>query len=384
MQIETLTFAHAEGWSTQPFPPLDSPETLVLVFASPDFRDDPGPIAELRAAFPRSCVVGCSSAGEICGGRVADRSLSVAIARLEHSRLAVARAGVERPEQSRAAGGRLADELAADDLRAVLVLSDGVTVNGSELVRGINERVGPGVTVTGGMAGDGTRFERTWVLDTEGPREGMVTAVGLYGERLRIGHGSRGGWICFGPERLVTRSQGNVLYELDGQPALDLYRTYLGELAAELPASALRFPLAVRESRRAEKLLVRTILSIDEAQRSMTFAGDVREGCYVQLMRANFERLVDGASEAADETGLTARGGAGGELADTLAIAISCVGRRMLLGERTEEELEATLAALPARTSQVGFYSYGEMAPFREGPCEMHNQTMTLTTLSES
>lgn len=382
MQLETLTYTREGGWSTRPFPPLDSARTLVLVFASPGFQDDPRALAELRAAYPEACVVGCSSAGEIAGERVADESLSVAVARLEHSRLRLASARVEQQGESFDAGRRLAAELAGDDLRAVLLLSDGVTVNGSELVRGINHGVGPNVAVTGGMAGDGTRFERTWVLGPGGPDTGLVTAVGLYGARLRVGHGSRGGWVCFGPERLVTRSQGSVLYELDGRPALDLYRTYLGEMAAELPAAALHFPLAVREERRAEKMLVRTILSIDENERSMTFAGDVREGSYVQLMRSNFERLVDGASEAAEETCRTSK--AGGELADTLAIAISCVGRRMILGERTEEELEATLAALPARTRQVGFYSYGEMAPFRDGPCEMHNQTMTLTTLSES
>jgi len=306
----------------------------------------------------------------------------VAIAKLEHSEIELARARVDSPERSHAAGSDLAQTLMRDDLRAILVLSDGVTVNGSELVRGINESVGPNVTVTGGMAGDGTRFERTWVLGPDGPNAGLVTAVGLYGDRLRIGHGSRGGWTCFGPERLITRSRGNVLYELDGQPALDLYRTYLGEMAAELPASALRFPLAVREKRRDEKVLVRTILSVDENEKTMTFAGDVREGSYAQLMRANFERLVDGASEAASETCRTSH--SGGELADTLAIAISCVGRRMILGERVEDELEATLAALPKGARQVGFYSYGEIAPFDRGPCDLHNQTMTLTTLSES
>jgi hypothetical protein len=382
MQLETLTYAPPQGWSMRPFPALDSESTLVLVFAARGFDADAQTLNELRAAYPRSRIVGCSSAGEIAGARVHDGSLSVAVARLEHSSLEIARARVPAAEASHAAGVELARTLARDDLRAVLVLSDGVTVNGSELVRGINGGVGPEVTVTGGMAGDGTRFQSTWVLGPNGPDTGLVTAVGLYGERLRIGHGSRGGWICFGPERLITRSAGNVLYELDGQPALELYRSYLGEMAEGLPATALHFPLAVREKRRDEKVLVRTILGIDEAAHSMTFAGDVREGCHAQLMRANFERLVDGAGEAAVATTRTAR--AGEELAATLAIAISCVGRRMILGERVEDELEATLAALPKGARQVGFYSYGEIAPYHMGPCDLHNQTMTLTTISES
>lgn len=382
MQLETLTYSRPEGWSMRPFPALDSPDTLVMAFAARGFDADASALRELRAAYPSSRIVGCSSAGEIAGARVQDESLSVAVARLEHSKLELARARVPDASASHAAGVELARALARDDLRAVLVLSDGVKVNGSELVRGINSGVGPSVIVTGGLAGDGTRFERTWVLGPDGPDAGLVTAVGLYGARLRIGHGSRGGWNCFGPERLITRSKGNVLYELDGQPALELYRSYLGDMAAGLPAAALHFPLAVREKRRDEKVLVRTILGIDEATQSMTFAGDVHEGCYAQLMRANFERLVDGASEAAAETCRTAN--AGEELAATLAIAISCVGRRMILGERVEDELEATLAALPKGSRQVGFYSYGEIAPFHTGFCDLHNQTMTLTTISES
>ena len=208
------------------------------------------------------------------------------------------------------------------------------------------------------------------------PHTNLVCAAGLYGERLSIGHGSRGGWDNFGPERLVTRAHANVLYELDGRPALELYKEYLGDLASGLPATGLLFPLALRTHADDDKSLVRTILAVDEATQSMTFAGDVPTGSLVRLMRANFDRLIDGASAAA---ALAARPDEG----ETLAIAISCVGRRLVLGERAEEEIEATLEALPAGTRQVGFYSYGEISPYGQGSCDLHNQTMTLTTIRE-
>ena len=220
------------------------------------------------------------------------------------------------------------------------------------------------------------------MLDERGPRSGYVTAVGLYGPRVKIGHGSKGGWDKFGPARRVTRAEHNVLYELDGRPALRLYKEYLGERAAELPASALLFPLAVSDSHGDSKVLVRTVLAVSEQDQSMTFAGDVPQGSVAQLMRANFERLIDGASSAAR--------GAGSSLVDLmgtneiLSIAISCVGRRLILGERTEEEIEAALHGLPAGTRQIGFYSYGEISPFASGACDLHNQTMTLTTISEA
>jgi hypothetical protein len=203
--------------------------------------------------------------------------------------------------------------------------------------------------------------------------------VGFAGDRVKIGHGSQGGWDRFGPERTVTRSEGNVLSELDGEPALDLYKRYLGDRASGLPATGLLFPLAIRRPDGDERQLVRTILAVDEAKKSLTFAGDVPTGWRAQLMQANFERLVGGAEEAATVT--ASRGGAGKE---TLAVAISCVGRRLVLGERTEEECEATLARLPAGTHQIGFYSYGELSPYVGGNCDLHNQTMTLTTITEA
>ena len=180
----------------------------------------------------------------------------------------------------------------------------------------------------------------------------------------------------FGPERLVTKSEGNVLYELDGQPALRLYKEYLGELASDLPASGLLFPLALR-SDGDDKELVRTILAVDDERESLTFAGEIPIGHRAKLMQASFERLLDGAEGAAEyaleRTSHNAR----------LSIAISCVGRRLVMGERAEDELEATLHVLPPGISQIGFYSYGEISPFLEGSCDLHNQTMTLTTIGE-
>jgi hypothetical protein len=286
-------------------------------------------------------------------------------------------APVADPGDSRDAGGRLAAALDAPGLRGVLVLSDGLAVNGSELAAGLRDGLPAGVQVTGGLAGDGERFTSTWVLCDGEPRTRVVAAVGLYGDAVRLGHGSRGGWDRFGPERTVTRSAGNVLYELDGRPALALYKEYLGRRAAGLPATGLLFPLEVRTP--GGPGLVRTILAVDEEEQSLTFAGDLPQGAGAQLMRASLDRLVDGAEHAAAGAS-TAHDGDGGPV---LAISISCVGRRLVLGELCEDEVEASLAALPPGSSQVGFYSYGEIAPNGGVGCELHNQSMTITTLSE-
>jgi hypothetical protein len=249
----TVTYDATRGWNAALPGAMDGPQTLVLAFAASEFERDRAPLDELGAAFPRSLIVGCSTAGEIAGTRVHDASISVAVARFEHTRLKRALTEVSGAADSFQAGVRLAQQLAGDDLRAVYVLSDGLCVNGTPLVAGLAQHLPEGVSIAGGLAGDGSRFQHTWVLDHARPVSHHVCAVGLYGDRLRAGHGSDGGWSDFGPERRVTRSDGNVLYELDGKPALELYKTYLGDRASELPGSALLFPLSVASTRRASR-----------------------------------------------------------------------------------------------------------------------------------
>ncbi|MEW6741266.1 MAG: FIST N-terminal domain-containing protein [Planctomycetota bacterium] len=378
MRLETFAYDSRSGWSVAAFPPIDSQRTLIVVFAGSGFADAPDPIVQLSRAYPQAKMIGCSSSGEIFGTEISDDSLAVAVAAFDEVEVATVAARVASPDDSFAAGAQIASELADSSLHGVFVLSDGLCVNGSELVRGLNSALPESVVVTGGLAGDGDRFKRTWVLANRTPAPGMVTAAGLYGDSIAIGHGSKGGWDILGPERVVTRSHGNVLFELDGKPALALYREYLGERASGLPATGLLFPLAIRADDHDERHLVRTILAVDDADQSMVFAGDIPQGWRAQLMKANSERLIGGASDAA-AMARTSDDGHG----PRLGLAISCVGRRLVLGERSEEEIEATLEALPRGTQLIGFYSYGEISPFGSGWCDLHNQTMTLTTLGE-
>jgi hypothetical protein len=377
MHVQVLSWEEPGGWSGPLPADLDSASTLVLAFGSPPVEVAADLLDEVAKAFPTARLAGCSTAGEIVGERVGEGGLGLAVARFDHTRLRVATAPIASPEGSRAAGLALAEELSEPDLRAILVLSDGLRLNGTALLRAMNEQLSPEVVVTGGLAGDGDRFSSTWVVADTGPVSGQVTAVGLYGDRVSVGHGSQGGWDPFGVERVVTRSSGTVLYELDGEPALELYRTYLGDRAAGLPATALLFPLALRTS--VGDSVVRTVLSVDDDEQSMRFAGDIPQGATVQLMRANFDRLVEGAHQAGR---LARRDQDPGR--PCLAVAISCVGRRLVLGERTEEEVDAVLEGLPQGAELIGFYSYGEISPSASGQCDLHNQTMTLTTIVET
>jgi hypothetical protein len=353
---------------------------LVIVFAATSLLRDGNCVARARTLYPDARVVGCSTAGEICGPRVLEDSATATALDFDHSRVAAARVRLsDTGGDSAQAGRQLARALDKNGLVHVLVLSDGLGVNGSELAKGMAGELPPGVAITGGLSGDGAAFKETLVSLDQETAPGLIAAVGFYGERLRVGYGSAGGWQPFGPERQVTRAKGNVLYELDGRNALALYKTYLGAHAAALPASGLLFPLALKEATGATGV-VRTLLGVNESDQSMTFAGDLPEGAAVRFMRAGSEALVEGAVGAAR----TARPGHDSPQ-PALGILVSCVGRKLVLKQRTEEEVEGVQNVFGPAAALTGFYSYGELCPFGPGkPCELHNQTMTVTTFSEN
>lgn len=377
MRIEQRKWTSAGGWEHGSGEPA-ADAGLVLLFGDTAQMDRPGHWAEARARYPAARLVGCSTAGEICGTRVLDGSVvSTAIA-FEDTTVRVERVSLREVTDSRAAGEYLGTRMAGDGLVHVVVLSDGLQVNGSDLVRGLAGALPRGVGVSGGLSADGPRFGRTLVGVDGEVGEGLVAAIGFHGRRLRVGCGSLGGWDPFGPERVITRSRGNVLYELDGRSALELYRRYLGDHAADLPASGLLFPLSLRTGP-GETPVVRTILAVNDAEQSMTFAGDMPEGAHARLMKANFERLIDGATGAA-RTSYEAIG----TRPPGLALLISCVGRKLILKQRIEEEVESVREVLGDAAVLAGFYSYGEISPFSASTrCELHNQTMTITTFSE-
>jgi hypothetical protein len=378
MQIEQTQWTQGKGWKPAPPGRLGAGAHLVLLFGGTDVLKEQHHLDELTQAYPNAHLLGCSTAGEICDIEVFDNSLVATAIQFADTHIQGARLKLDDGASDFEAGKLLAQQLDKEGLNHVFVLSDGVHVNGSELVAGLAHHLPAHVTITGGMAGDGARFRETLVLWDSPAEKDVIAVLGLYGDRLRVGYGSLGGWDPFGPERLITRSQRNVLYELDGKSALELYKTYLGEHAQGLPATGLLFPLSLR-SQGGDAPVVRTILAVCEEEQSMTFAGDMPQGAYARFMKANVDRLVDGAAGAA-QTSYEAIGSSSPDL----AVLVSCVGRKLVLKQRIEEEVESVRDVLGDRTVLTGFYSYGEISPFTPGAkCALHNQTMTITTFSE-
>jgi hypothetical protein len=377
MRAASLYWTKDAGWNAKE----GGGAALVLYFGARASLADGARFHELQKMFPDAHIVGCSTGGQIRNNDVSDDEVVAVALGFDTTKVRIASGTVSTSDQSRGCGATIGRELSGDGLAGVFVLSDGLNVNGSELVAGITDAIGRDIPLSGGLAGDGSQFSETLVGANCAPRNHIVVAIGFYGDAIRFGHGSAGGWDVFGPRRRISRASGNVLFDLDGTPALDLYERYLGDEAAGLPGTALLFPLQVSDPNNPETTLVRTVLAIDRDKRSMTFAGDMPEGWSAQLMRGNFAHLAAGAADAARQ----ANDGTGTIGEDRgVALLVSCIGRRLLMGQHITEEVEAAGAVLGDHIARLGFYSYGEIAPHAlSGFCDLHNQTMTVTTITE-
>lgn len=350
---------------------------LIMLFVSPEFLEIEQLVQSLNKDYPTSSITGCSTSGEISDVNVYDNSVSLNAIKFDSTSVSIVSVSLSDYDSSYEVGKNVSDSLASEDLKHILIFSDGIKVNGAELVRGLTQNTDTKISITGGLAGDGDRFGRTFTILNGEIDEGRILGIGLYGKNLKVGYSSKGGWDSFGLERLVTRATTNILYELDGKPALDTYKSFLGDKANDLPGSGLLFPISLRTGE-DQKPVVRTILGVNEAEKSLTFAGDIPEGSYVRMMKANVDRLINGAEDSAVDCMEVL-----GKDAE-FALLISCVGRRLVLKQIVEEEVEVVREVLGEKPVITGFYSYGELAPFGKfNPCQLHNQTMTITTFSE-
>jgi len=373
MKATQIHWTENSGWKNHG-PDLSNPQ-LIVVTAGIDVVSKPFVYDDLRSKYPSANIVLLSTAGEIRGDMVFDNSVVANILEFEHTRVECKSFQLQDFANSYECGKAILSQCSSADLSHILLLSDGNLANGDQLIRGVNENLAPNVLVTGGLAGDAGRFSGTLVGCNGAPEIGKVVAVCFYGTRLHVRSSSKGGWDEFGPIRVITEAENNVLRTLDGQPALSIYKTFLGDKAKNLPGSALLFPLCIRKENGEN--LVRTILNIDHEKETMTFAGDVPVGSKVQFMMANFDRLIDGASDAAKATFES-------NIKPDWVFMVSCVGRKVVLAQRIDEELEGVVDTLGSDAVYGGFYSNGELAPVHQnGTCSLQNQTMTITTYTE-
>jgi len=376
--MQTQSYFYEENNWNAPFDEsLDSENTLIICFGSTRFEDIKDGFENLISTYKKSKIIGCSTAGEIYDDLVYESSLSVVIMKFEKSIIKICSKKCINSENSFEVGEKICNNLFNEELKSIFVLSDGLNINGSQITKGFN-KVSKNTIITGGLAGDGADFKKTWVLVDNKPVSNYITAVGLYGDNIHTAYANGGGWKKFGIDRMVTEAKNNILYKLDYEPALQVYKKYLGDKSENLPASGLLYPLMIKEEGYKESK-VRTILGINKQEQSITFAGDIPNGSEVMFMKATFDELVQGAKEAGDEIQRFDY-----KNKNATCIVVSCIGRKLIMGQKIEEELEAIKDILDDKINLIGYYSYGEISPLNDGTCDLHNQTVTLTLFWET
>jgi len=369
-------FTYNGVWDSSFDDSFDSTQTLVIVFSTYPAEALQEPLDDISTHFKNSIIIGASTSGNILLNELRENSLVVTVIKFASTTLQLVSNKIHSMQDSFKVGQELASQLHNKDLKDVFVLSNGLQTNGSKLTDGLNSILNKSITTSGALAGDDAKFESTYIIINNQTYEDYICAVGFYGENIHFETASKNGLDKFGVQRIVTNSKNNILYELDKQPALEIYKKYLGDKAKDLPSSGLYFPLAIKYP--SHKEIIRTILSVNHQENSITFAGDIPQGSTVSFMKANYDRLIDGANEAANELDFDKYKGE-----PLLCIAVSCIARKLVLKQRTEEELEAVFDVLPPNTLQVGMYSFGEISPTKTQCCQLHNQTMTLTAIWE-
>ncbi|MBT9315049.1 FIST signal transduction protein [Leptothoe spongobia] len=374
---ETLIYDLATGWSKS-FPNLDSENTLVAVFAAHEYCDSPEPLAELRNAFPQSKIIGCSTPVVVCDGALLEGAISVGIIRFKHTQIRLSYTSVQAFEESRTAGQYLGQQLADDDLKGVLIFADGVTTEATDLVQGLQEMLPPDVTIAGGLA-SGHTLDDTWMLCDGELKRFHACAVGFVGHTVELTRATGGGWRLIGTECKATRTSGRTLFELDGEPAKDVYHRQVGSnVGFGLRESSTRYPLTVRLPS-LEMQIVRDVNSVDEESGAIELAGDIPEGVMVQVMTTTEDEILDGVDEAIErmrsKTILPQK--------NALAVCVSCAGRRTVLLEKTSEEAALAYDGLGHGIHQIGMYAFGEISTTSSGPPHVHNETLTIGLIRE-
>jgi len=375
MLIDTLVYS--DKWKVEASAISDKEKaSLVFVFGDSNVIKEENVFNKLRKLYANAYIVGASSAGNILGVEINDSDVVATAVQFEKGSVKIATVDLTADSHVEEASEQLISQLDEDGLEHVFLLSDGLNINGSAIVRGINNAI-KNVAVTGGMAGDGNRFQETWVIPNAPARRSCIVAVGFYGDDFVVSSGCFAGWTGFGSEQLITKSSGNVLYELDNMPVLDFYQKYLGKYGEDMASSLLRFPFSIK-SRKDDPEIIRTPLTFDEKEKSITFVADVPEGFTARLMKPRIDMLIDGAKMAAEDINQFNENQA-------LGLIVSCTGRKSVMNELVEEELEIIEEVLGDNVQLAGFYSYGELAPFAEDlyTCQLHNQTMTVTAIYE-
>ena len=379
LQAETFSFTYKRdsGWSAD-FPDVDSAMTLVVVFADNASWEDRWALSELKHAFPNSIIVGCGASETVHNGKLLTDSISVGIIKFQSTEIKFASADLSDSADSQSAGRRIAEGLKHPNLKGVLLFTNGLVVEATDLVRGIQEDLPAGIPIAGGLASDRDLLH-CWVNANGELRDDAVCAVGLIGDKVELVCASGGGWAPASDRHVATKTLGKTLYEIDGQRAYDVLTERLEKKTSQISPWALDIANQTIALKFEGVDLVRSILGSDKQKGCLELAGDIPEGVEIEFMESTVDEIIDGVDEVAHGIRMKTVG-----LTDnSLSVVFGCVGRVCILGDRTSEEVSVLKAAIGENIAQVGMYGLGEILTTTCGYPQVHNLTMAAAVIRE-
>ncbi len=373
LRINQYTLNNGE-WKS-PLSHENHPQLALLFGSRKTLETNVGALTAFQATYPKAAVISISGAGNILSDSILDDNIVANSLAFEHTKIELSHTQFAGKTEEEVAD-YLIQSIPNEGLKNLLLFSCS-GINLERVIQRLNQTLKNSIPISGGAAGDDLQFQKTIIGIGDNLAYDRIVLIGLYGDKIQAKYGLHSGMDTFGPRRKITKCLGNIIFEIDHRPALDLYKDYLGDKASQLPASALHFPLNI-SSKSLDKPIVRSVQTVDEKAGSLVLFGQVEEGMTVQLMKTYQDNVISGGAESAKLAANAIDN-------QSFAIVVSCVGRRIILGPLTEEELTEAHEVLGPNTKMSGFYSYSELSPCNEsGQCLLHNQTITITTLFEA
>lgn len=253
-----------------------------------------------------------------------------------------------------------------------LTFPDSLTSNGVLILEGLKQTLGEDIPIIGGMAADDYTFEKTYqFFQTEVLNDSVP--VLLFSGNILFSHGVASGWTPISQRSRVTKVKGNVVYEIDGQRALDFYQHYLG--VERFASNYAIHALAVFEDQ--DHFYMRAPNGYDQESGTVTFFSDIPQQAIVQITDGTRENILSASKTSLKNAFADYPGGE-----PTAILLISCAARRRILGTFAKEEYQLVKTYLPEAFPCCGFYAYGEIAPLvNKGQTQFHNKTFVTLLL---
>ena len=367
----------------------ENPDALII-FAAPKFNHKKM-LKGVTSITKKTPMIGGTTAGEISTFGLSVNSVVIMALKSKDVKFYVGIGqGISKNEEN--AGKELARNVlkkaSKKTAKSLIMLPDGLAGDGLRVIQGVQKILGEYFEIVGGSLGDEDKFKNTYQYYNGKVYQDTVVGMLFCSDKIKTGTGVRSGWESVGSRFKCTKAKGNIVYKFGDKTALQVYTEYLGSARAKkLPAIGLEYPMGLVDERAKiegyDYFQIRCPLAVNEKDGSVTFAAAIPEGKEVTLTYSSRTSIINGSKLSAIQSRKTLGGAT-----PKLIMMFSCVARKMVLGRRTNDEINSVKQVFGKNIPLIGFYTYGEIGPIDKRiqslkSTRWHNETVVLWVLGE-